>query len=198
MSETDQPPARAVANGEHRIIAAGYGGQGVLTLGKLLCVAAMNEGRMVTYLPSYGAEVRGGTANCQVVISPEPIYSPVVEKADALIMLNQLSYERFIPRLKRGGVAIVNSSIVDPAQNERPPGTELFAIAAGDMAARMGEVRAANIILLGAFVEFTALVGVESCRNALEERFGGQEGDLLRVNLRALEEGRRMVANAAP
>lgn len=196
MSEAQPQPDSAALNGERRIIAAGFGGQGALTLGKLLCVAAMNEGRMVTYLPSYGAEVRGGTANCQVVLSPKPIYSPVVERADALLMLNQLSYERFLPRLKRGGVAVVNSSSVDLSQSDRAPGAELLAVPAGEMAARMGEVRAANIILLGACVEFCSLVTVESCREALKDKFGGRE-DLLQLNLRALEEGRRQVAGPA-
>jgi 2-oxoglutarate ferredoxin oxidoreductase subunit gamma len=108
----DESPQRA--NGqEHRLIVAGFGGQGILTLGKLLCMAAMREGKKVTYLPAYGPEVRGGTANCQVVISSGIIYSPLVEQADSAIILNQLSYERFARALKPSGLLLVNSSGVD-------------------------------------------------------------------------------------
>ena len=104
-----------------RVIIAGFGGQGVMTMGKLFASAAMREGREATYVPCYGPEVRGGTAHCHVVISDEPIYSPWVEEATALLLFNQLSYEKFRNQLGDGGLVVLNSSLVmsDPASGAR-------------------------------------------------------------------------------
>ena len=121
---------------EHRLIVAGFGGQGVLSLGKLLCISAMAEGKTVTYLPSYGAEVRGGTANCQVTISSGSIYSPLVERADSLIILNQLSYDRFAARLREGGLMVVNSSAIDAREGNGDG--RMVAVPATELAAQMG------------------------------------------------------------
>ncbi|MFO8008004.1 MAG: 2-oxoacid:acceptor oxidoreductase family protein [Candidatus Brocadiia bacterium] len=180
MSSTD---------GEHRLIAAGFGGQGVLTLGKLVCLAAMEEGHVVTYMPAYGSEVRGGTANCQVVVSSGSIYSPLVERADSLIVLNQLSYERFMPRLKPGGLVLVNSSGVEPEAVETDDDARLVALPAAEKAAEMGDVRVGNVMMLGAFVQAGGPVGETSCRRALEQVFAGAKADLLELNLEAFEAG---------
>jgi len=180
---------------ERRLIVAGFGGQGVLTIGRLLCVAAMKEGKLVTYLPAYGGEVRGGTANCQVVISPGAIFSPVVEAADCLIILNQLSYERFSHRLRSDGLMLVNSSGVD--LDEAPPpqdGARLVAVPAAEKAAQMGDLRAGNMIMLGAFVALSDLVRMESCRLALRQTFTGPKASLLDLNLEALQAGAQMGA----
>ncbi|MGD2173768.1 MAG: 2-oxoacid:acceptor oxidoreductase family protein [Candidatus Brocadiaceae bacterium] len=176
-------------DGEHRLIAAGSGGQGILTLGKLLCMAAMEEGRSVTFMPSYGTEVRGGTANCQVVLSNGPIYSPVVEEADSLIILNQLSQERFGPRLREGGWLIINSSGVDVAAPEGAPGDTTVPVPAAERAAEMGDVRVGNVIMLGAFVEVSGLVRPASCRKALREVFTGPKAGVLDLNLEAFDAG---------
>jgi len=176
--------------GEHRLIVAGFGGQGVLTLGKILCIAAMAEGKKATYLPAYGGEVRGGTANCQVVVSGDTIYSPLVEKADSLIMLNQLSYDRFAELLKPGGLMLMNSSLVDPAGTDCR--ATVIPLPATEVAAEMGDVRVANIIMLGAFVRRTGLVGPDSCAAALQDLLGQRKAALAELNEQALARGREM------
>jgi len=185
------------ATDEHRLIVAGFGGQGIMTLGKLLCTAAMSEGRNVTYLQSYGAEVRGGTANCRVVISPGTIYSPLVEQADSLVMLNQLSYDRFGAALKPGGVMLLNGSTVSAAPESHPPGTRLFQAPVTEMAAEMGSVKVANVIMLGALLALTGLVGRQTCLKALQDLLGQRKPELLELNVRALERGAQLAAAQA-
>lgn len=130
-----------------RIILAGSGGQGVMTIGKAIARAAMLSNLHCTYFPSYGTEVRGGTANCQVVVSDEEIHSPVVEEADTVFALNQPSLERFAPFLTPDGLLLLNTSMaVAPEANGR-----LLAVPATDMANDLGNVRVANVILLGAW-----------------------------------------------
>ncbi|MHC4788483.1 MAG: 2-oxoacid:acceptor oxidoreductase family protein, partial [Planctomycetota bacterium] len=181
---------------EQRLIVAGFGGQGVLTLGKILCMAAMREGKKVAYLPSYGAEVRGGTANCQVVVSQETIYSPLVEEADSLIILNQLSYDRFAPVLKAGGLLLLNCSLVAADTMLDHQDSLVLPLPVTEMAAEMGEVRVANVILLGAFVQLTGLVRRESCLAALEDLFGQRKAELMAVNTQALARGAELAAKA--
>jgi len=181
---------------EHRLIVAGFGGQGILTLGKLLCMAAMREGKKVTYLPAYGPEVRGGTANCQVVISSETIYSPLVEQADSAIILNQLSYERFARALRPAGLLLVNSSGVDtdavsPAANAR-----VVRLPAAEIAADMGDVRVANVIMLGAFVRVTALVAEQTCATALADLLGRRKAALIQLNEQAFIRGGQLAEGA--
>lgn len=181
-----------VASAEHRVFAAGFGGQGVLTLGKLLCLAAMNEGREVTYLPSYGAEVRGGTAHCHVVISPEQIFSPIVEVADSLIILNELSFERFGEMIRPGGLVILNSSLVDPGDYARTHEATVLALPATERAEQMGNVLVANVLLLGAFLAATGLCQDETARHALRQTLTGSKSKSLGVNLKAYDAGTAM------
>ena len=131
---------------EERILIAGSGGQGALTIGKFVALMAMKEHR-VTFFPSYGAEVRGGTAHCHVVISEGAIANPVVDEATVMIVMNQLSYRRFASRVRRDGLLLVNSSMVraEPAV----ACGRLVAVAATQLANEMGEMRVANVILLG-------------------------------------------------
>ncbi len=185
-------PAGA-GDSEYRLIAAGSGGQGILTLAKLLCTAAMNEGKTVTYFPSYGAEVRGGTANCQVVLSNRHIHAPLVEHAHSLIVLNQPSYERFLPRLMPGGLLVANTSAVELAAE--PPGhATIVAVPAAEAAARMGDVRVGNVIMLGAFAAACRVVSQEACRDALREQFVGRRAAMLDLNLAAFQAGVGMAA----
>jgi 2-oxoglutarate ferredoxin oxidoreductase subunit gamma len=188
QAETAGQPA--ATNDEHRLIVAGFGGQGVLSLGKILCISAMAEGQTVTYLPSYGAEVRGGTANCQVTISSHTIYSPLVELADSLIIMNQLSYDRFADRVRKGGLTVVNSSAVNV--QEGPANGRVISLPATERAAEMGSVRVANVIMLGAFLATVPLVEWESCRRAMAELWGERKADLVELNARALELGAGM------
>jgi 2-oxoglutarate ferredoxin oxidoreductase subunit gamma len=183
----EQAATAGSVSDEHRLIVAGFGGQGVLSLGKLLCISAMAEGKTVTYLPSYGAEVRGGTANCQVTISAGTIYSPLVEQADSLIIMNQLSFDRFACRLADGGLMVVNSSAV--SLDGSSDNGQVLALPATERAAEMGSVKVANVIMLGAFLARVPLVEWASCRSALGELWGERKAHLIELNMQALETG---------
>ncbi len=129
------------------IIIAGFGGQGVIMAGKLICVAAMKEGKHVSHIPSYGAEMRGGTANCSVVISDDPIGSPVVPEPSVVIAMNVPSLRKFEPKLKKGGLLLYNSSLID-TKPERTD-IEVVALEATGIAENAGSTRAANMAAVG-------------------------------------------------
>jgi 2-oxoglutarate ferredoxin oxidoreductase subunit gamma len=171
-----------------RVIFAGFGGQGVLTLGKLTAGLGLGVFPHVTYFPSYGTEVRGGTANCQVILSSEEIASPVVERADSLIVMNQPSLERFLPvLLARGGRAYVNSSLA-----EVPDDPRVTALPATDLAADLGDVQAANMILLGAYLAGRKLFAREAVERFLVQRLKKKGDAVVELNLRALGQGWEM------
>ncbi len=188
MKQSAPSDASPAAQQEHRAIIAGFGGQGVLTLGKLLCMSALTEGRQVTYLPSYGSEVRGGTANCQVVVSPRSISSPLVEQPDSLIILNTLSYERFAPVVKPGGLIVLNSSGTDTDGVAPPDGVKVISLPAAEMAADMGSVKVTNVIMLGAYLTALPLVKADTALAALKKLLASK-ASLLDLNMRAFQEG---------
>lgn len=138
------------------IILAGFGGQGVLTAGLIMINVAVKQGKNVTWTSSYGAEMRGGTASCSVVISDEEIGSPYPTKLDVLLALNEPSYDKFLPMVKDGGVVVVNSSLVK--KQEFPKNLNVYKIAATELANEQGSARNANIYMLGAFVKATGLM----------------------------------------
>ncbi|MBE0602950.1 MAG: 2-oxoacid:acceptor oxidoreductase family protein, partial [Deltaproteobacteria bacterium] len=132
------------------IIMAGFGGQGILMIGNLLALTAMEEGKNVTYLPSYGVEMRGGTANCTVIISDEEIGSPVVWKPGSLVIMNGPSLEKYLPNLQPGGELVINSSLVDEKKVDRTD-VRLFPVAADEIARnKIGSRQMASMIALGA------------------------------------------------
>ena len=149
----------------NKIIIAGAGGQGVMLLGKILAEAAMREDKFVTWLPSYGAEVRGGTANCSVVISDEEIGSPIIGSADILIVLNEPSLVRFQKRVKNNGLIVVNSSLVSSAVDQ---GLKVLKQPFSDAAFKLGNIKAANMVALGCFIAHTGIVS----RKTVEEVIG--------------------------
>jgi len=167
-----------------RIIIAGSGGQGIMLVGKILAQAAMIEGKFVTWLPAYGAEVRGGTAHCMIVISESEIGSPRIEKADTVIIMNQPSLTKFKSRLKNNGLLIINSSLVKTSaalKAIKHPFT--------DIAVELGNKKVANMIALGCLLKNKKVVAVKSILNIIKEMArAGREG-LLRVNQDALERG---------
>lgn len=171
-----------------RMIFAGFGGQGLLTAGKLLAECAMAEGREVTFFPSYGSEVRGGTSHCHVVISDEPIASPLVEEATALLIMNQPSLERFLPTLERGGFVTLNTSMAEAPENM--DGLELLAIPASELAREIGSVRVANMIMLSALNEVRALVTPGRLHDLLIEKSSGRRERFIPLNEKALQTGR--------
>ncbi len=174
---------------EHRILIAGFGGQGILSLGKLLCNAAIAEGLNATYMPSYGTEVRGGTCNCHIVISPEEIFSPYVEAANSLVILNQMSYDRFRGILVPGGNLVYDSSMVAGEEDTSSNKQVVLDVPARDMAAQMGNELVANVILLGGFINLTGLCQINSLETAIEDWLTPDKTDQIDLNLKALHTG---------
>lgn len=169
-----------------KTIFAGFGGQGVLSMGLSLAQAAMLEGKFVTYLPAYGAEVRGGTANCTVAISDEEIASPVASAPEFVVAMNQPSMVRFQNRVQSGGVLMVNSSLVD-ADVVRGD-LEVIKVPANSIAEKLCQPRSANMVMLGALVAKSRLVSLQTIREALRASLKGKS-NLIDGNEAALESG---------
>jgi 2-oxoglutarate ferredoxin oxidoreductase subunit gamma len=170
-----------------RVIMAGAGGQGMMLLGKVVAWIMMEEGGEVTYFPSYGAEVRGGSAHCHVVFSDEPIHSPVVERADTLILLNQPSYDRFHERLKPGGLLLANESMVNLAENGAAE--RILLLPATLTASQVGDVRTANTYMLGAYTRARAFAPKDNVWAGLSKALSGSKATMRDVNQRAFEAG---------
>ena len=176
-----------VSNDFHEeVIIAGFGGQGIIFTGKVLAQTAMKGGKEVTYIPSYGAEMRGGTANCMVVIAGEPIACPLVGNPDSLIMMNKASLNKFSGRLKDGGLLVMNSSLIDiePEIN----GT-VVAIPADDLALELGNQKAANMVALGAYLQKKGVFSVETAAENLADVLAKRHHQTLPVNVEALRRG---------
>ncbi|NQT74773.1 MAG: 2-oxoacid:acceptor oxidoreductase family protein [Chloroflexi bacterium] len=169
-----------------KTIFAGFGGQGVLSMGLNLAQAAMTEGKEVTYLPSYGAEVRGGTANCTVTISDEEIASPVASSPEFVVALNQPSLVRFQNQIQSGGIFFINSSITE-ARTTRGD-IELIEVPASEMAEKMGNPKGVNTVMLGAFIKKSNLVSLDSLLKGLEDSFK-KKPKLIDINKKALKMG---------
>lgn len=169
------------------IILAGFGGQGILFAGKILAYCGLIDGRELSWLPSYGPEMRGGTANCSVCISDEPIGSPLVTTPDCLIAMNGPSYHKFIDAVKPKGVVLLDNSIVD----EKITRTDITAITlpATDMATEAGLNGAANMILLGRMLAETKLFDFETVQKAMEKCIPPKRAHLIASNLKAIEMG---------
>jgi len=174
-------------NKETKIVIGGFGGQGVVLAGTILARAAMAEDRFVTQMVSYGAEMRGGTANSTVVISDSEIASPVIERPDVAIILNQPALDKFEERIVSGGLVIVNTSLV--GREVQREDLDVVKVAATDTANRLGNVRVANIVALGAFVAKTGIVKTASVVGAIEELFSQKKSGLIEINKKALAEG---------
>lgn len=169
------------------IILAGFGGQGVMFLGKVMAYSGMLSGLEVCWLPSYGPEMRGGTANCTVLLSDAEIHSPVVEQASAGIVLNQPSYDKFLPRIKAGGVLVVNSSIVQLGEGRSD--IEIIALPASEMANELGSPSLINMVCLGALLPKLQLTGLTAVEEAVRSIVGAKKADMLQSNLTAIEKG---------
>jgi 2-oxoglutarate ferredoxin oxidoreductase subunit gamma len=177
---------------QQEIIISGFGGQGTLFAGQLLAYAAMDSGYQVTWIPSYGPEMRGGKARCTVIVSDEEIGSPLVRRPSAAIVLNIPSMEAFEPAIKPGGVLVVNSSLV-PQKSERTDINVLY-VPASDMAIDLGNVRIANVICLGALVQAAGIVSLEAIEQALDAHLPERHRKLLGLNSDALRKGAALAA----
>jgi 2-oxoglutarate ferredoxin oxidoreductase subunit gamma len=173
---------------------AGFGGQGVLVAGKLLAYAGMLEGKHVTWFPSYGAEIRGGTANCTVIISSSEIGSPVVQHPSAMLIFNEASFVKFENRIKEGGYLFLNSSLVQALSNRHD--ITRIEIRANDIAEDLGDSRISNMVMLGAFLEKTRVVAMGSVLAALKQVLPQRRHSLIPLNENALKRGADLCTNS--
>ena len=164
---------------------AGSGGQGTLAIGQMIAKAAMDEGKEVTWLPSYGPEMRGGTANCTVVISDRPIACPLINEADVLVVMNLPSLLKFEPMLVPGGLLMVNSSLV-PEKASRSDIRAVY-VPADEKARELGNGKASNLVMLGAILKETGVVQPESIRHQMEKMFSGRKAKFLPLNEAAFD-----------
>jgi len=176
-----------MTNMTKKILFAGFGGQGVLMMGYVLALSAMREGREVTYLPSYGAEVRGGTANCTVIVSDEEIFSPVVSSPDCAVIMNKPSYIKYEGMIKEGGIIILNSSLIDTDASRND--VEVIRVPSNEIANELGSDRTINMIMLGAFVTKTGITSLNSLMEGLTEIVKGKKASVMKLNREGLDRG---------
>ena len=173
-------------------ILAGFGGQGVMLIGNLLAYAGMKDGLNVTYIPVYGPEMRGGTANCTVVLSEEDIGSPIIHRPKSTIILNRPSLDKFQPRLVDGGVQIVNSSLIDAELCEKGR-VKTVLIPCNDIADKLGNTRMANMVAIGAYAAATQIVPVQAIIDSLPNVISSHYAKLIPLNAKAIEAGAEQV-----
>jgi 2-oxoglutarate ferredoxin oxidoreductase subunit gamma len=171
---------------QSEVMFAGFGGQGILLSGKLLAHAAMEEGHEVAWVPSYGPEMRGGTAYCTVVISDRAIGSPVIKNPTHLVAMNRPSLEKFAAVIKPHGIILINSSLIT-IEADRPD-CDVLKVPATDLAKKLGNARAANVVAIAAFVARSGIVGIETLRTCVENEFS-RKPKLIPMNMAALEAG---------
>ena len=175
---------------QNEVMFAGFGGQGILLSAKILAHAAMEEGAEVAWVPSYGPEMRGGTAYCTVVVSDRLIGSPIIKYPGHLVAMNRPSLEKFAPLVKPNGIILINSSLVDV--NSGRDDVDELRVPVNDIATEAGSLRSANIVALAAFVARSAVVGFDTLRHCVETEFA-KKAAIIPVNLAALEEGRKAI-----
>lgn len=173
-----------------RIIIAGSGGQGIVLLAKVLAEAAMLENKFVTCLPSYGAEVRGGTSFCMVVISDSDVGSPFIDKADTLIIMNSPSLKRFEFRLKHKGLFITNESLASKSTNLD---AVILSYPFTDIAARLGNLKVSNMVALGCYLAKKKIINVKNVLKAIEKVIPKNHKDLININQQAIFSGMELV-----
>ncbi|MBS1517733.1 MAG: 2-oxoacid:acceptor oxidoreductase family protein [Bacteroidetes bacterium] len=169
------------------IIIAGFGGQGVLTMGQILCYAGVIEDKEVSWMPSYGPEMRGGTANCMVIVSDTPISSPILTKFDTVIALNQPSLDKFENAVKPGGLLIYEASTIlkGPSRTD----VEIVPIEAAIEATKLSNTKVMNMIILGAFLKKKPVIGLDSIIEGLKKVLPERYHNLIPLNRQAMEKG---------
>ncbi|MDD2586273.1 MAG: 2-oxoacid:acceptor oxidoreductase family protein [Syntrophomonadaceae bacterium] len=172
---------------EKQVLFAGFGGQGVLAMGKFLSHAALNTGKNVAWVPSYGAEMRGGTANCLVTIADEEISSPLTENPTMAVIMNRPSLDKFEDKIKKNGTLVVNSSLVNrlPERDD----LKILEMPVNEIAEKLGNTRGANMILLGAYMEKTGVVDVEDALKYFDVIFADKKERIKQLNREAFMTG---------
>ncbi len=171
----------------HEIIMAGFGGQGVMAMGKILAEAALKEGKNVSWLPSYGPEMRGGTANCNVIISEEPVGAPIVTEATAAIVMNRPSLDKFEKDVVPGGALIINSSLID--QKATRDDIKVYYVPANDIANELGTGKISNMVMLGAYLAISGATKEDTIMEIITEIFSGKKASVIPLNKEALVRG---------
>ena len=174
-----------------KVIVAGFGGQGVMLMGQLLSYAATEKDINTLWFPSYGPETRGGTANCSVTISTEYVNSPVISTPDSIIVMNKPSLAKFEPKLKVGGNLFLNTSLVVDVEARKD--VNVYEIPANDIALQLGNLKVANMVMLGAYLAITKVFTEEDILDIMKKKFTGSKASLIEVNRQALEAGRKAV-----
>ena len=169
------------------VILSGFGGQGIMFAGQVLTYAAMDAGKDVTWIPSYGPEMRGGTANCTVVIADEEIGSPVVKNPDVALVMNLPSLDKYEPLVKEGGMLIINASMVDRQATRKD--ISVINIPCNTMAEEMGNSKLANMVAVGALLKGIKSLTVTDIETALHNHMPGRHKELLSKNIEALKKG---------
>lgn len=178
-----------------KITIAGFGGQGIILASKLLAQTAMAGGKEVTLMPSYGAEVRGGTANCMIIIADEPIASPVITDPSALVAMNKASLEKFAPKISQPGMIIINGSLIKQIP-DTPASVRIIQIPADDLARELGAPKASNMIALGAYLGASGVLTAELAGSCLKYVLASRYHKTIGVNTKALQMGADYALNA--
>lgn len=174
-----------------KVIVAGFGGQGVMLIGQILSYCATAKDINTLWFPSYGPETRGGTANCSVTISEENVNSPVISTPDSLIIMNKPSLAKFMPKLKKDGNLFVNSSLVNGLDYRSD--VNVYQVPVNDLALKLGNIKVANMIMLGAYLEVTKIFTNDEVIEIMKKKFTGSKLALIDMNIQALETGRQIV-----
>jgi len=176
------------------VTVAGFGGQGIILAGKLLAQTAMNAGKEVTFMPSYGAEMRGGTANSTIIIADEPIASPLVSSPDSLIAMNKASLNKFSTRVKTGGLLIMNSSLID-GKPDIDKSIDILAVPADDIAVELNSKKSANMVALGAYLQRRGLFSIDAAAKSLPDVLAKRYHKTLPINIEAMRRGAEFAKN---
>lgn len=174
-----------------KVIVAGFGGQGVMLMGQLLSYAATEKNINTLWFPSYGPETRGGTANCSVTISEAYVNSPVISTPDSIMIMNKPSLAKFMPKLKKDGYCFVNTSLVKGVEYRED--INIYKVDANDIALKLGNLKVANMVMLGAYLAITKVFTEEEILAIMKKKFTGNKATLIDINKKALEAGRKAV-----
>ncbi len=173
------------------VIIAGFGGQGVMLMGETICEAATTMGINATFFPSYGPEMRGGTANCNVIVSDKAIASPVLATSMNIIVMNKPSLDKFENKVKEKGILFVNSSLIDREVTRND--IEVVKVPANEIAEKLGNAVVANMVMLGAFIEKTKVIPIEKVKYVVEKFLSEKKKELIDINFKALDEGAKLI-----
>lgn len=173
---------------KEEIILAGFGGQGIMLMGKLISYAGMKDEKEVSWMPSYGPEMRGGTANCTVIVSDKKIPSPMSSNPDTIIVMNLPSLDKFLPKVKSGGTVLLNSSLID--KDVTRDDVKVIKVPANEIANELGNAKVANMVMLGSYLAEKDIIKPETVKKSLEDVLSARNQKLVDMNVKALERGK--------